>query len=73
MAAEEFDGMLDKIIEMDVWRGTVKDLQMEEEAILLLVQDWVDTYTGEFFIDHFTEIKGEYLRNFKEQMSRIET
>jgi hypothetical protein len=68
IAQDEYDGIIDKIIEFDIWRETVMDLREEEEAILVLIQDWTDNYIGEFFIDHFTEIKDEYLKNYKEQI-----
>ena len=41
--------------------------------MLLLVDEWTDNYTGEFFIDHFTEIKNEYLKNYKHQMTIMES
>jgi len=50
---------------MDIWRDTVKELRQEEDGILKLVEEWTDNFTGEFFIDHFTEIKNEYLKNYK--------
>ena len=37
-----------------------------------LLEDWTDAFTGEFFIDHFTEIKNEYLKGYKEQITKIE-
>jgi len=33
-----------------------------------MITEWIDNMTGEFFIDNFTEIKDEYLKNFKQQM-----
>jgi transposase len=32
LIAEEFDQMIDKIVEMDIWRESVLDFQIEEEA-----------------------------------------
>ncbi|CDW85204.1 UNKNOWN [Stylonychia lemnae] len=72
IAQEEYDGIIDKIIEFDIWRDTVKDLKLEEEGIFALLEDWTDAFTGEFFIDNFTEIKNEYLRGYKEQITKLE-
>eukprot|EP00347_Sterkiella_histriomuscorum_P001210 403372906 len=73
VAHDQYDCLIDKIIENDIWRGTVMDLRNEEDAIYQLLEEWTDHYTGQFFIDHFGEIKDEYLKSYKEQMKQEET
>ena len=54
---ENYDYLIDKIIENDIWRETVKELKQEEEASSLLINDCLDNITKEFFFENFTEIK----------------
>lgn len=42
---ENYDYLIDKIIENDIWRETVKELKQEEEASSLLINDCLDNIT----------------------------
>jgi hypothetical protein len=64
--------MVDKIVENEVWRESVKDLKNEEAAMKHFREDLIDSLTKEFFLDNFNEIKDEYLKGYKEAVKRSE-
>ena len=45
LIGDEIDGILDKLVEQDIWRECVKDIRVEQEAVDELVVEWVDQCT----------------------------
>jgi hypothetical protein len=63
---DEINVMVDKIIEVDIWRDTVKEFQLEQLAKETLFDEMIDHLSKEFFFQNFNDIKNESLKNYKE-------
>lgn len=69
---EEIEGMVDEVLEKEIWKESIKEIKEEEQATKEIMDEITNDLTRRFFLDHFNEIKKDYLIEYKEYLARKE-